>query len=227
MKIDQIPEKIPNIPDDIQEALKERMKDQYEFLYNGEGEPVYARNYGNEQKHLVRCKKTGNIYGGLTGFYVLGYRDHLTDSEQRYVNGCQSARIESSRFEKAKKVKYADYKFDGQYYLYDRYYPEWDYFIDEFIEEYGFNFDEWPKYIWPAPEKPYIKSKDAYRVYEDDMDRLSDECEWTVSGVKELQEALDIFVEVNEKHTACYPDYSVAVMIDDEIENYRKEHEEE
>lgn len=92
-------------------------------------------------------------------------------------------------------------------------------FFDEMIEEYGYNFDKWDRYVWPTEEKPYIKEKEAWRVYEDDMDDLDDQYDWNVDGIERLQEALNEFVEENKRNTAYYPDYSTALLLDDEYAN--------
>ncbi len=97
--------KIPSIPDDLQEILQERMKGQFEPLFDSKGEPRMTKNLGQESRHLGFCKKSGNIYGGEQGFFTLGYREYLEGDEQRQIWDWINLKTEKNRFDKAEKVK--------------------------------------------------------------------------------------------------------------------------
>lgn len=218
--------KIPNVPDKFQDVLKERMLESYDFLYFVNGDPVYARNLAREEKNLLRCRKTGNIYGGITGFLTLGWRNYLSKEELKEIWDIQASQTEKSRFEKAVKIKFSDWECE-QFYKDGEFYIDLDMFFDEMIEAYGYVFEDWERYVWPTIEKPYITKKEAFRVYQDDLEGLSDECDWPVDGEKELQDSLDEFVRMNQDNVAFYPDYSTALLIDDEIAEFKKQHEDE
>jgi hypothetical protein len=218
--------KIPNVPDKFQDILKERMKDSYDFLYFGNGDPVYTRNLAREKKNLLRCRKTGDIYAGIIGFLTLGWRNYLSKEELKEVRNIQSFQIEKSRFEKAEKIKFSEWKGE-QFYKGDNYYIDLDMFFEEMFEDYGHNFEDWDRYVWPTIPKPYITEKEAWRVYENDIEGLGEDFDWPVHGIEELQYSLDEFVRMNKDNVAFYPDYSKALLIDDEIAEYKKQHEDE
>jgi len=212
--------KIPGIPEDLQETLKQRMADQYDFLFFEDGSPVIVRNIGNESKQLLRCKKTGNLFCGLSGFYVTGHHAYFTEDEQRRVWNWIELGHNKSRFEKAKKIKFSDWEGD-QFFDGDNYQAEISDYLDEQFEEFGNDFDSYPKYVWATKFEPYIKPKDAWAIYENDIDRLGTEHDWKVDGIDKLQEALDNFVDTNSGNCAYFPDYTIALLLDEEIENFK------
>ena len=190
--------KIPSIPDHFQDILQNRMKDQFEPLFDKNGEPKMTKNLSQESVHVGFCKKTGHIYGGERGFYILGYREYLEGDEQRQIWDWIAMKIEKSKFEKANKIKYSDWKgeqfFDGNDFFIDL-----DDFFEGMIEEHGFQYDLWQDYVWAIKPNPIIKAKDAFSVYEADMECLTDEYDWNINGVGQLQEALNEFVEANKE----------------------------
>ncbi len=216
--------KIPSIPDNIQEILQERMKDQFEPAFDHTGKPLTTKNLGQKEVQIYLCKKTGKIYGGESGIYTLAYHDYLTDEESREVFKWRTRNVEKGRFEKANKIKLSDWKGE-QYFDGNEFFVDLDDFFDGMVEAYGFNYDEWQDYLWATKPEPIISPKDACSVYESELDDLTDECDWDVKGVKELQEALDEFVEANKKTIAYFPDYSTALLIGDQIEEFKNQYE--
>ena len=97
--------KIPSIPDDLQKILQERMKGQFEPLFNSNGEPKMTKDLAQKSVHVGCCKKTGNIYGGEQGFYTLGYRNYLEDDELKQIRDWINLKTDKNRFEKATKIK--------------------------------------------------------------------------------------------------------------------------
>ena len=59
---------------------------------------------------IYLCDKTGKIYGGESGIYTLGYHDYLTDEEHQEISNWRTRNVEKNRFEKAKKIKWSDWK---------------------------------------------------------------------------------------------------------------------
>jgi hypothetical protein len=215
--------KIPNVPDNLQDVLQERMKGQFEPIFDSKGNPVMAKNLARETVSLGFCKKTGKI-SSEEGFYVHGYREYLEGDEQRKIWEWIDLKTNKNRFDKAEKVKWSDWKgeqfFDG-----NEFFIELEDFFDGMIEAHGFQYDLWQDYVWATKESPVISKKEAYRVYESDFDDLSEEYDWPIKGVENLQEALDSFVEENSGTTAYHPDYSTAILLGDAIEKFKKDYE--
>ena len=216
--------KIPSIPDHLQDVLQERMSTNFEYLFKSSGDHATTKNLSREDVKIVICKKTGTIYGGQKGFYTLGYHNYLTEKERKEIWDWRTRNVEKNRFKKAKKIKFSDWKGD-QLSDGDEFFMDLEDFFEGMIEEHGFQYDLWTKYIWPTKLEPIIKSKEAFRVYEGDLENVSDEYDWDVKGTKELQESLDEFVEANKGTTAYYPDYSTVLLIDDQIESFKKNYE--
>jgi len=219
-----------SLPEDIQATLKERMKPDFILLYHEDGSVVIPSPNNHEHDPLGYCRKTGRIICGIKAFYRLEYGHYLTKEERDQIDNDRASEIEKARFEKAEKIKSSDLESIGieQFYSEDAgFIPELDYFFDAMIEAHGFQYEKYPKYVWATKPEPVIGPKDAFRVYESDMDDLSDECDWPVKGEQKLQEALDSFVEENSGMVAYYPDYSTAILIDEDIEEFRKRYEDE
>ncbi len=213
------------IPEDLKSELKKRMDDQAEFLFLEDGTPAMTFNMGREEVHLMRCKKTGNLYGGINGFYTNGYRSHLTKEEDSLVRDIQARKSETARFDKAENINYADCKGE-QFYFGDDYYIDVCDLLDSLSGDIGFNPDDYPSYVWSTEEKPIIGTKDAHNVYESDLEQLPDDYDdWRAKGADELQEALDLFVEENSGGTLFYPNYSKALLIGDQVKEYLERYE--
>lgn len=216
--------KIPSIPDHLQDILQERMKGQFEPLFDSNGGPAMTKNFGQKEVQIYLCGKTGKIYGGESGIYTLGYYGYLTDDEQREISNWRTRNVEKNRFDKADKVNFSDWKGE-QIYDGNDFFIELDDLFDGMIEAYGFNYDEWQDYVWATTPVPIISPKGAYDVYQSDMEKLSDEYDWPVRGVEELQDSLNEFVELNKDVVLYQPDYSKALLISDQIEEFKKNHE--
>lgn len=160
----------------------------------------------------------------MDGFYILGYRDYLTDKEQNDIWDWQRRHQEHLQFKKAAKIKWKDWKgemfFDG-----NNFHVEIDDHFENMIDAYGFNFSDWIDYVWATEPKSIISSKDAYDIYENDLVELEDPDEYQVYGVEQLQKSLDKFVEDNVGNVAYHIDYGTAILIHDEIAEYQKQHD--
>ncbi len=201
------------------------MKGQLELLFDSKGEPFMSKNLAQEPVHVGFCKKTGDIYSEK-GFYVIGYRNYLEGDEQGQIWDRINIKTERSKFDKAKKVKWGEFKADSeQFFDGEDYYQELDDFFDSMIEAHGYQYDLWQDYLWPTKPEQIISKKDASDVYQSELGDITDEYDWDVKGVEDLQIALDEFVSVNEKTIAYFPDYSTALVIGDQIEEFKKQHE--
>jgi hypothetical protein len=114
-------------------------------------------------------------------------------------------REEKARFEKAKKITMAEY--DGSQFFYSDYYP-----TD-------------PKYVWATKPEPVLKKRDTYGIFKNDLVDAGwvEICWEDVKGVEELDAALAKFCQANEKFRVFYPDYSTAILIEDEVAEYLRD----
>ncbi len=214
---------------EILDQIKERLKTEFVPLFLEDGRPAGA-GYS---------KKTKFIYKDLDSMMNDYYRPHATEEEQKAIReferaeraerGCQS---ELSRFEKAKKIKFSEYK--GEQFFSPHEDGNWDGFfadIEDFIEElfntHGSNYADWPKYVWATKPRYIIRHKDVMDVFQNDMEEVEDGDYIKPSGVEELQEALDAFVEDNKELKQFTPDRSTALLIDDQIKEQMERYEDE
>ena len=155
---------------------------------------------------------------------------HHTDEEAKAISEArhrrfsnESASKEAKIFNGANKIKFSEWSgeqfFDGN----DKFHFEIEDFLESCFEFSGNNFDEYPKYLWATKPLPYITNKDAWEVYESDIEDLeSGEYDWPVYGVEALQVALDAFVDANKNNVAHWPDYTKALLIEDEIQKFKE-----
>ena len=206
--------------EEIINQIKERTKTEFVPLFHEDGGPAGA-GYS---------KKTKLIYKDLDQMVNDFYRPHATKEEQKALDDIRhreqsekAAKIEAERFNKAEKIKFAEWSgeqfFDGGY----NFHIEIEDFLESCFEFSGNNFDEYPKYLWATKPLPYITNKDAWEVYESDIEDLeSGEYDWPVYGVEALQVALDAFVDANKNNVAHWPDYTKALLIEDEIQKFKE-----
>lgn len=144
--------------------------------------------------------------------------DFLTESEIEILNknasAAWSAHQEQQRFEKAEKIAAADY--DGWVFLegagYNEGYFESVEYLKEWIEE-GSDNPEYPKYVWACIGRPIVNLdfdnclpsiyNNAYEGFEAD----------DLSGLEELEAALEKFNEVNKNLKCYYPDYKRVIVL--------------
>lgn len=209
--------------EEIINQIKERLKAEFVPLFHEDGKSA----------RVGYSKKTKVIYKDIDALIDDHYRDDIKTEEERNTLhklrliewSEQEAKREFERFEKAKKIKYSEWPGE-QFYDGEDYHPDIETFFEAVSETFGFDYEKYPKYVWATKKKPYITEKDAFGIYENDLEDLSEECDWPVEGVKDLQEALNEFVESNEDNVAYWPDYTIALLIDDQIKEWIKRWEE-
>lgn len=207
--------------DEIYAQIKERIKGEFVPLFLEDGNPAGA-GYS---------KSTKLIYKNLD--QMVSIASHHTEEETKAIRDARHRRFETEADEKekkvfdaAKKIKFSEW--DGsQFFFGEDFHIDINSFLNDMWGCYGENYDKYPRYVWATKPWPYIVSRDAFDVYENDLGDLSDECDWPVHGVKVLQMALDAFTEANRDNVAYWQDESLALLIDDEIEEYRKRYEDE
>lgn len=205
--------------DEIYAQIKERIKDEFVPLFTKEGIPV----------DVGYNKTTRLVYKDID--QMVSIASHHTEEETRAISEArhkrfeiEAAKKEASTFEKAEKKKFSEWEGEMIFYGEDHYGELCD-LLESMFELYGVNFDLYPEYVWATKPVPYITEKDAYEVYQNDIEDIDYDIDPKVHGVKVLQMALDAFVDVNKENVLYWPDYSLALLIDDEIEEYRKRYE--
>jgi len=212
-------EKLPT-EDEIYAQIKERIKGDFVPLYTKEGKQV----------DVGYNKTTKFVYKNID--QMVSMATHYTEEEEKALRDARrrkwdadSARKEKEQFDKAEKKKFSLWPGEQTNYG-ENFYHEIEYFFDEMVEVHGYDYDKWPKYVWATKPVPYITKKDAYDdVYRSDIEDNDCEYELTVHGEKVLQMALDAFVDANKDNVLYWPDYSLALLIDDEIEAFKERHE--
>lgn len=207
--------------DEIYAQIKERIKGEFVPLFTKKGKPV----------DVGYNKTTRLVYKNVDE--MVSIASHHTEEESKAIRDARrrqfekdADQIELKRFEKAKKIKLSEYTGE-QFFFNEGFDVDIETILDDFFNIYGADYSKYPRYVWATKPEPYIVSRDAFDVYENDLGDLSDECDWPVEGVKDLQKALDEFAECNEHNKAYWADYDLALLIDDEIEEYRKRYEDE
>jgi len=206
--------------DEIYAQIRERIKDDFIPLYTKDGKQV----------DVGYNKTTKLVYKDID--QMVSIASHHTEEESKAISDARrrrwdadSARKEKEQFDKAEKKKFSEWPGEQTNYG-ENFYPEIEYFFDEMVEVHGYNYDKWPKYVWSTKPVPYITKKDAYDdVYQNDIENTNCDFDLTVHGEKVLQMALDAFVDVNKENVLYWQDESLALLIDDEIEEYKKRYE--
>ncbi|MCK5616289.1 hypothetical protein KAR91_81255 [Candidatus Pacearchaeota archaeon] len=204
--------------------VKERLKGEFVQLFHEDGKPA----------GVGYCKSTKHVYKDIEALANDYYGIHTTDEEKKQLNGIKREEFrekerkkEADQFDKAEKKKFSEWDGEMVFYGEDHYYEICD-FLESIFELYGANYDLYPKYVWATKPVPYITKKNAYDdVYQNDIESANCEFDLTIHGEKVLQMSLDAFVDANKENVLYWPDYSLALLIDDEIEEYRKRYEDE
>jgi hypothetical protein len=194
--------------------IKERMWEDFKPLYLKNG-TISVVGYS---------EKTRIVYRDFEDFFFKDRHRYQTNEEKALERTEREERAEKSRFERAREITMAEY--DGsQFFFNDVYYPTDE--IDSFIDDCwcAGGADGLPKYVWAAKPEPVLKKRDAYQIYEDDLVDIGwVEIGWEdVKGVEELDAALAKFYQANEKFRVYYPDYSTAILIEDEVAEYLRD----
>lgn len=208
--------------DEIYEQIKERLKSEFIPLFLEDGKPAGA-GY-NKTTKVIYKDIDQMVYNA--GHHTEEETKAISEARRRKFNE-ESAKKEKKLFNGAEKIKFSEWSgeqfFDGN----DKFHFEIEDFLESCFEASGKDFDEYPKYVWATKPIPYITGKDAWEVYESDLEDLeSGEYDWPVHGVEVLQMALDAFVEVNKDNVAYWPDYTTALLIEDEIQEFKETIEE-
>jgi hypothetical protein len=215
-----------NLPEEKQQEIKARMLPDWTPLFKEDGSLAIPKLNNQENHGMGYCRKNGKIYSSLAGFFITGHYDYLTDEERNYRRDILAEKQEKHRFEKAAKIKYSDWNGD-QFFDGEDFWPDLGTYFDAVCEGLGYAYEDYPKYVWNTIEKPFLKPKDVYGVFENDLENSG---EWAYEaftnavGKDELDQALKDFVEKNKKRMTLYfPDYSTAILLDDEIAKLVKE----
>jgi hypothetical protein len=119
---------------------------------------------------------------------------------------------EEERFEKATKVLAKDWTGEKCYYKHNYFET-----IDEFLEWAENNFineSQYPKYIWNAKNQGVDKA-DLGDLLERVVESMWDDADYNdLSGVDELQAAVDAFNEANESVKSYMVDFSTAILLE-------------
>ncbi len=202
--------------------VKERLKGEFVQLYHEDGKPA----------GVGYCKSNKSVYKNIEALVNDHYSIHTTDEEKKQINDIRREEFrekewqkEKIQFEKAEKKKFSEWEGEMVFHGEDHYYEIED-FLEKMFECHGTNYDDYPRYVWATRPCPYITKKDAYEdVYQNDIENTECDVELTVHGEKVLQIALDAFVDANKENVLYWPDYDLALLIGDEIEELRKNHE--
>jgi len=205
--------------DEIYAQNRERIKDDFIPLYTKDGKQV---DVGYNSRTKIVYKDIDQMTCDPT-LYTEDETEAIKDARWRKWQ-VESAKKESKKFDAAEKIKFSEWEGE-QFSDGEDFFVDISDFFDGIIEAHGFQYDEWPEYVWATKPKPYITKKDAFSVYENDIEEIDTGYDPDVHGVKVLQMALDAFVDVNKENVLYWQDESLALLISDEIEEYRKRYE--
>lgn len=204
---DQIKESKLLAPERIVE-LEGLIEQRFEDLYDNKGNKIngvksyYLMENGIKQSYLYNEKKT---------VYDLEYHQRtiinniLTEEEKNLINKHCLRSIDNHReqkyFEKAKKLNIDQYQ--GKLCIGDDYFDS-----DDIPEELN------AEYAWAVTGRPVFKvwAKDivAHEIENNGYDGLEIE---DFQGIKELQEALDLFAKKNEDIRSYEVNYNICVLL--------------
>lgn len=137
----------------------------------------------------------------------------LTEEEIERINrdasSFYSAERERKRFEKAEKIPAAEW--NGPVYWNDNYYSDVDDFLDQMADE---EFFEDVKYVWACDDvRPACQldldsiiesaTEDAYEDFETD----------DLTGLEDLEKAIETFNKLNEKPETWYSNEKIAIIL--------------
>ena len=204
---DQIKESKLLAPERLVE-LEELIKQRFENLYDYRGNKIngvksyYLIENGIKQSYLYN-EKMGGYDHDYHVKVILG--NILTNEEQELINKHCLRQItfdrEQKYFEKAKKLTIDQYI--GKLCINDNYFDSDD--IPEYLGA---------EYAWTVTERPVFKvwAEDivAHEIDSNGYDELNID---DFKGVKELQEALDLFAKNNEDIKSYEVNYNVCVLL--------------
>jgi len=214
---------------DIKEAIKKRLKGEFVPLFHEDGKPS---GVGYSKSTKVVWKSEDELVSQYWKNNATKEEEKIIRDEERSEFEKREAAKEKERFNKAEKIKFSDFK--GQNTLFfsesygdgeEGYFSELENLFDSVIEGVGYQYDLWPTYIWATRKVPLISKKDQFEVYESDLEETFEDSHNHIDGIEDLQKALDEFVECNKDNCCYWPDYSTALLIDDQIEEFKKHHE--
>jgi hypothetical protein len=219
-----------NLPEEMQQDIKARMIPDFAPIFLEDGSPVISKLNNPEGHGMGYSRKTGQIYISLEVFLKIAYQRYWTDEERDQAWSIQADKREKVLFEEANKIKYAEWSGD-QFFDGEDYFPDLETYFEGITEALGYDYESYPKYVWATEERPFLKPKDVHGIFENDLEEAG---EWAYEaftgaiGKDELNQALNDFVEKNKKRMTLYfPDYSTALLLDDELAKRIKEIAEE
>ena len=153
----------------------------------------------------------------------------LTEDERKLLNDdaftASCAARDRIRFGKAKHIPEGEWG-DGVYHG-DTYYPSIEEFKDKWVSDNSDWDDvsktfivskeaEYPEYLWAARRQVVIQGLDVDGVVENCLDQggWDDMGMGDLSGVDELQAALDVFTKANEDVVSYVEDTSIAITLE-------------
>lgn len=222
----------------MENEIIKKVKDQIKERLKGEFTPLFLEN--GKPANVGYSSKTNVVYKDEDQLINQYWKSVATEEEGKIIREQESIQFqercavqEKAKFDKAEKIKFSEFK--GQTTLFfsehygggsEGYFDELEMLFDSIIEDVGFDYDLWPTYIWSTRKVPLISKKHAFDdVYEHDLEETFEGSEHHIEGVKDLQKALDGFVEANKDNCAYWPDYSTALLIGDQIEEFKKNYE--
>lgn len=198
------------------------------FTYRQQGENGYISNCTDCYNGKVyKCKYCGKTNKTDRCECKEAYK------ERNDIFNAKEQAKEKELFEKAKKVKFADY--EGKFLLSGSDFVEcsdsvYEWLYDKVIDE-GITYEDLPKYLWST------KAESVFSLDIDDI--IQNECE---SGYEDMYSCLDTNDEnltkaqeylnkwcenQGDSLNIYYEDYSIAVLLDDLIEELKRDIEKE
>jgi hypothetical protein len=140
--------------------------------------------------------------------------------ERRYYyvcNDCQAEQWnkertekENARFEKARKIPASEYTGEMVYGLDDKYHDSIESALDDYIE------GQEPEYVW-ACKNIGVPLATTESLYENLLENMWEDADvYDLNGVEELETEVTAFNEANKSISVWEPDYSLAILIEEE-----------
>lgn len=162
-------------------------------------------SYRNERLAIRCC--TCSKCGKPTGLRARSFCDSCTleNIKER----------EADRFEKAEKIQ--EDGWNSFVYLEDTGNDGYSSSIEAFRDSWDYDHDpedDFPSYVWACKPVQFVKAE-----IDSILDRICENAyedfdpNYDLNGIKELEDALEKFVKVNEKVCAYEPDYTKAILL--------------
>jgi hypothetical protein len=197
-----------------QKEIENLVNARFEDVYNSSGQKLegvksyYIFKDGQKQSFIYNTK-----YESFDGYYFREImQEFLTDDEvktiEKFVFSAAEDKRNEERVKKAKKVKISEY--NGYIFWNDKYFSCLDDLLEEF-EYQGVNKED--VLVWGTKKVQIISKYNVSDIIENDLDGLDDIDLDYFDGVKELQESLDKFYELNKDKVSYEVDYGILIEI--------------